>query len=310
MLGNRSLLRKADLALGDLTTDGGFLQPAQAKKFIEIATRKQKLSGMITVSPIASPTALMEKVRFNDQVLQPGVSGEALAVAQRSKPNLSKVQWDAQLFKAEVRIPTEVLEDNIENGGLKNTLMRLASVAVGRDAEKVAIQGDTASAVPLLAVLDGFLKLATTNVVNAAGARLDKPICRQMKRAMPKEFIDDKANMRYLTSINAEDDYAEAYSPRATKLGDDVNITDWKSVYKAIPVEPIPMFPETLGTGNDTNALFGHPKNLNVGMWRKIKVKTREDIEADVFVIVISLRFDAKYVEETAVVKATTILNS
>lgn len=311
MRGNRSILRKADIALDDLINEAGYLQPAQAKKFIEIATRKQKLLGMITVVPLASPNQLMEKIRFSGQVLQPGVSGEALPVSRRSKPDLSKDQWNAQLFKAEIRIPAEVLEDNIEGQGLRNTIMRLASEAVGRDSEKVAIQGDTASADPLLAQLDGFLKQSTSYAINGGGARVDKSMLRQMVRALPKEFIDDKANMRFFTSINAEDDYTDSYAPRATMLGDEVQVTAWKPVYKGIPIEPIPLFPEDWGTGQDeTNVLFSHPKNMNLGVWRKIKVKTDEDIRADVFIIVMSLRFDVRYTEETATVKTHTVLNS
>lgn len=311
MQGNRTIINKAQIALDDLVNQAGFLQPAQAKKFIELATRKQKLSGMITVVPLASPTQLMEKIRFSGQVLHPGVSGEALGEAQRSKPDLSKDQWDAKLFKAEVRIPTEVLEDNIEGQGLRNTIMRLASEAVGRDSEKVAIQGDTTSLNPLLAQLDGFLKQSTSYAIAGGGARLDKSMLRQMVRALPKEFIDDKANMRFYTSINAEDDYTDSYAPRATQLGDEVQVTAWKPVYKGIPIEPIPLFPEDWGGGTDeTNVLFSHPKNMNLGVWRKIKVKTREDIESDVFIIVMSLRFDVRFTEETATVKTSAVLNS
>lgn len=311
MTPNRTILQKADIALGDIITDGGYLQPAQAKKFLQRAIRKAKLSGMITVMTLTSPTQLLENLRFSGQVLQPGTSGQALPVGLRSKPDLGKETWNAQLFRAEIVIPEEVLEDNIEGQGMKNTIMDRSSKAVGRDAEKVAIQGDKTSANNLLAQLDGFVVQANTHQVNAAGARLSRDLLKQSLRAMPKEYLDDKSSMRFLTSINAQDDYSDNLAARATALGDIHAVNDEKPKYKGIVIEDIPMFPEDLGAGSDeTVSILTDPKNMYLGVWRKIKIKTDEDISADVFKIVMSLRFDARYAVEDSTVKLHTVLNS
>lgn len=311
MTPTRSILQKADLSLADLIADGGYLEPAQAKKFLQRAIRKAKLSGMITVTTLESPTQIIENLRFAGQVLQPGVSGEALLAAQRSKPDLGKETWNAKLFKAEIRIPDEVLEDNIEGQGLKNTIMGRASEAVGRDAEKVVIRGDTASADPLLAQLDGIIKQATSHPVVAGGSRLDRSILKQITRALPKEYIDDMGQMVYLTSHNAQDDYSDSLAPRVGDLGDRQIVENDKPKYKGKAVVDIPMWPEDLGGGSDeTVVVFTHPKNIYLGVWRKIKVQTDMDVSAGVFIIVMSLRFDARYAIEDSVVKATGVLNS
>jgi hypothetical protein len=305
----RSTIEKADIAVSDLTGSGGFLQPKNAAKFIQLSIRKRKLLGMIVVAPIASPTAIIDKIRFNDQILQPGIEGEALPLSLRSKPNLSKVNWDAKKFMAHVNVPIEVLEDNIEGAGMKNTLMKKATEAVGRDQEKVAIQGDTTSSTPLLAVLDGFLaQLATT--VDANGTRLTRTFLQQLLRAMPKEELEERNQLKFFTSINAEGDYREFLASRATGLGD-IHTNDHKPVYySGVEIVPIPMFPETLGVGSDeTNVILSHPKNMQVGIWRKIKVKTAEDIEADVFKMVFTLRMDAVFTESTFSLKCTEITN-
>ena len=54
---NRTILAKADLALADLTTEGGVLQPAQAKKFIRI---------LIKSPPTNSPLSRLTYVRCHD----------------------------------------------------------------------------------------------------------------------------------------------------------------------------------------------------------------------------------------------------
>lgn len=311
MTPTRTILQKADLSLSDLITDGGYLEPAQAKKFLMRSIKKAKLLGMATVTTLQSPTQILENLRFAGQVLQPGTSGEALAEAQRSKPDLGKETWNAQLFKAEVRIPDEVLEDNIEGAGLKNTIMNRASEAVGRDQEKVAIQGDTASAVPLLAQLDGIIAQATSHSISASGTRLDKDELAKMLRSMPKEYLDDRANLRFLTSINAQDDYHNSLESLTADRGITMITDEGSPKYKGIPVEDFPLFPEDLGgTSNETVCILTNPKNIYVGVWRKIKVATDMDVSAGVFIIVISLRFDVRYAIEDSVVKLTEVLNS
>ena len=74
------------------------------------------------------------------------------------KPDLSDVELDAKLFKAEVRLSDEVLEDSIERGELRQTIMEMLADAIARDMEDVAINGDTASVDPFLATMDGILK--------------------------------------------------------------------------------------------------------------------------------------------------------
>ena len=311
MIDNRSLIAKADMALADLISDGGYLQPAQAKKFIQVMIKKAKLSGEIAVTPLDSPNQLVETIRFSGQVLQPGTPGVPLPVAQRSAPALGKAQWSAQMFKAEVRLNNAVLEQSIERGNLKQTIMQTLSEAVGRDAEKVLIQGDTTSADPLLAQLDGMLVKATTNTVNAASSRVDDDLLDSMLRALPKEFITEIDQMKYMTSVNAQLDYVKYLQSLGTALGDKSRVEGGTPKYHKIPVEDYSLFPETGWTGADeTNVLLAHPKNIDYGIWKKIRIDTGKDVSAGVLIIVVETWFDVIFVEETAVVRAYNVLNS
>jgi hypothetical protein len=60
-LDNRTILEKADLALADLTTGGGLLQPAQAQKFMRILINEAVILKQATVVPMRSPKQLIEK---------------------------------------------------------------------------------------------------------------------------------------------------------------------------------------------------------------------------------------------------------
>ncbi len=303
---NRSILAKADMALSDLTSSGGLLQPAQAAKFMRIMIKSSRVLGMSTVVPMRSPKQLIEKIKFGSRILRAGTEATALAVGDRAKPDLSKVELNAQLFKAEVRLDNEVLEDNIERAELRQTIMQMMAERIALDTEEVVVSGDITSVDPFLAKFDGILAQATSHVV-AAGAIISKTVLKNMLRAMPSEFLRDKRALKYMTSVNAEIAYRDGLSDRATVGGDKYIEQDVPSVYNGIGVTDVPLFPEALGGANTTNIVLTDPKNINIGIWRNIRVETDKLVSEGVLIIVATLRMDMKYAHEDAVVKATNV---
>jgi len=306
---NRTLLEKADMALADLTNDGGLLQPAQAQRFMRILIDEAVLMKMATVVPMRSPKQLIEKIRFAGRILRAGNEAVALTQAERSKPDLSLVELDAQLFKAEVRLSNEVLEDSIERGNFRQTVMELMAERVALDMDDMIWNGDTGSADPFFAKFDGVRALTTSNLVDAAGARTNKTLFRDSLKTMPSEFLRNKRQMRFMTSIDSEIDYRDALAERATVVGDRFLEQDAPVMYSGVPIVPVPVAPEDLGGGNDsTEMILTDPKNVNVGIWRNIRVETDKDVSAGVVIIVATLRFDTKLAEETAAVKVQNVL--
>lgn len=308
-MSNKTLLAKADLALADLLSEGGLLLPAQAQKFIRLLIKEAVMLKMATVVPMKAPKQIMESIRFAGRVLRAGQEAAALPKADRAKPTLGKIELDAKLFKAEVDLDNEVLEDSIERGQLRNTIMTLMAEAISRDIDEVVIQGDTTSADPFLAQFDGIVKAATSHIVNAGVATLSKSILRDMLKAMPSEYLRRKSDLVYLVSVDEEIDYRDSIVEMkighlsSTQLTDDVPVT-----YSGVPVRSVPMFPENLGVGaNCSLALLLDPKNINVGIWRQIRIETDKDVSAGILKIVATLRIDQKYVVEEAVVKGTNV---
>jgi len=305
---NRTILQKADLALADLTAGGGLLKPAQAQKFMRLLIKDSPLMRLATVVPMASPKQQLSKIKFGSRVLRPGQEATALGVADRARPDLSQVELDAKLFKAEVRLSDEVLEDSIERGELRQTIMEMMAEAISRDMEEVLINGDTLSADPFLAVMDGVLKQATSNVVDAGAAPITKNLLRDMLKTIPSEHLRDKKAMRFLTSVDADLDYRNALAERATAVGDKFLEGDTPVLYSGVPVQPVPLFPENLGAGSDqTVILLCNPKNIHVGIWRQIRIESARDISEGTLKIVATLRFDVKYAEEPGVAKAINV---
>lgn len=309
-LDNKSILEKADMTVGDLVTDGGYLVPAQSAKFIRIAIDNSVVMRMSTVKPMKSHKQEIDKIRFGSRILRAGQEARALSEEDRAKADTSKVELDAKLFKAEVRLSDEVLEDNIERGALRSTIMQLMAERIALDMDEVIVQGDTASSDPFLAQFDGMLKSATTNQYAAGGVTLGKSVFRETIRTMPTEFRKNQMALKFLTSVDAKLDYHDSQADRETSLGDARLEKDATVRYQGSQVVPVPVFPNELGAGTDeTEMIYTDPKNLAVGIWRDVKLETDKIIQEGVLLIVATLRFDFKYIEETAVVKTTGIIN-
>lgn len=305
---NRTLLAKADLALADLTTDGGLLQPEEAKKFIRILIRESVLLKLATVVPMKAPKKVMDHIGFQGRILRAASGGTPLPEEQRAKPQTDREELDAKLFRAEVRIQDEILEDSIERGALRQTIMQLMGERISTDMDEIAIRGDTDSPDETFAQLDGVLKQATAHVVDAGGATTNRRIFRDMMKSMPSQYLRRRNRMLFLTSVNSEIDYRDLIGERPTPAGDKHTEEDLPVKYSGIRVRDVPNFPENLGeSGNTTNMLLTDPKNIHIGVWRNIRIETDKDISAGQLIIVATLRFDVKYELRDAVVKAINV---
>lgn len=304
---NKDLIQMAELSISDLSS-GGRLQPTHARTFMRILIDQSEIMPLATTVPMKSDTHNIDRIRFETRVAQAGTSGQPLAAAQRSKPELSKTVLQAQLIKAEVPIPDEVIEDNIEGQRFQQTIIELMGEAIARDLDTLMVQGDTASADAFLAKFDGMLKQAVSNLVNAGTAPLSKTVVRQIILSMPQQFRKRRRDLVLFTSPDAEEEFADSLGDRQTARGDRFQESDDKPVHRGVTVVGAAAFPENLGPGtNTTNAILSNPKNLVWGMRRSMKVETDRDIKAGVLTIVASLRADFKYAFEGAVVKGTLI---
>lgn len=311
VLTNKVLLEKADLALADLT-NGGALVPEQAAKFIRLMIKQGVLTTMGTVKTMRSSKFQIPKARFGGRVLHAGQSAKALPVASRSRPDLTQVELDTKLFKAEVRLSNEVLEDSVERDKFADTVMALMSEAIGRDIDEIAILSDVTDPDDDLSQFDGLIAQANSNLVLAGGVSLNKATLRDMQKSMPSEFLRYKAGMKFLTSVDAEIDYRDSLANRMTSTGDSALAafveTQATVGHNGIPVVPLHMMPEDLGVGsNETVALLLEPKQIIFGFQRDITFEMDRDISAGEALMVLSCRWDVKYEHEPAVVKATGI---
>jgi HK97 family phage major capsid protein len=309
MPSNQHYLEKADLSINDLISDGGVLQPQQAKEFYEIVIDQSEILQEVTTVPMSAPQMEINRIGFSSSILRAAQESTALPEGDRTKVDLGRTTLTTKEFMGEVRIPYGVVEDNIVNGDFPNLVMRLMGEAVARDIENIVLNGDTASAVAPLSSMDGLLKLATTRVINAGGVRLDKSILRKVLQTMSARFLRSQRNMKFITSKNAVIDYVDSLANRQTALGDAKIVSESAGEYMGYRVSHIPLMPENLGGGtNMTSLLFMDPKNAHVGMQRDVRIETARDIQARELIIVVTVKFGVVYQYEPALVKVTNIL--
>jgi HK97 family phage major capsid protein len=299
---NRSIVEKADLAISDLTSCGGYLNPMQANTFIRMMQEQPTLISQIRTVPMNSPTMQINKIGFADRILNAAPSsGSYLKSADRAKPSTEQVNLKTHEVIAEVHIPYDVIEDNIERGKLEDTIMALIAERASLDLEELIIEGDTTSGDDYLALTDGILVLAYRHLCDFTGqpgANIIRSTFKDMMKCMPNKYLRNRAAMRHFVSPHAAIEYADSLAGRETALGDSKNIGWAQEKAFGIPVEAVALMPNAY-------AILTYPKNIIWGVQRQIMIETDRDIRARVLIVVLTLRIDIQFEEDDAVVKAT-----
>jgi hypothetical protein len=296
----RSAVEKADLAVSQLVSNGGYLNPAQTNTFLRMLIDQPTLINQIRTVPMNSPQMQINKIGFGQRILKKApVSGTALASGDRSAPTTDKVELTTKEVIAEVHIPYDVLEDNIERGNIEDTIMSLIAERAALDLEELLLLGDTDSLDDYLALLDGMLKQATSHVVDysASPVAISRAVFKEGIHAMPNKYLRNRKKMSFFSSPATELEYADYLGDRLSTLGDKNVKSDWQGNSPfGIPLRDVALMP-------DNSFLFTHPKNLIMGVQRKISMETDRDIRARVLIVVLTMRLDVKYEEVDAVVK-------
>jgi len=314
----KELLSKADLALADLA-NGGLMNPEQTDNFIRILSQDTNLLNDVRTIGMSRPKMTVNKLDLASRALRVANQGtvsspltgeegtRALARAQRTKVTTSKVELSTYEVIAEVNLPYEVLEDNIEGGGIDNTrfqqtvLDKLAE-RIRVDIEDVMINGDSASGDAFLAERDGVLKLATSNVVNNSGAALDAVTFNELNQALPDKFKRLINRYKFYVSHNKRLQYMMQVAQRQTGLGDSVLVGGDSANFApfGIPLTGVASMPSN-------QALMIDPSNILFGVQRNMRMEFDRDTRERVLIIVFTMRFDFKLEQEDMAVKAINI---
>jgi hypothetical protein len=262
---------------------------------------------------MGAPEMKINKIGFGSRILRAAESATALADGDRVKPDLGQVTLSTNEVIAEVHLPYDVVEDNIERGnvggslqapagGLHQTIVDLMAERASLDLEELAIQGDTNSGDDFLALQNGYLKLATANAVSVGGA-FDKAAVKSALKTMPTRYLRNRPALQHFVSVDNETEIRDQYASRQTALGDSQSQGTSPVYVYGSQITPVALMP-------GANGLFTDPNNLVFGIQRNIMIEYTKDIRARVFVIVLTCRVAFAIEEVNAVCKYSGITGS
>lgn len=298
MKDNRSIIEKADIAVSNLVSSGGYLNSEQANAFIRMIIDQPTIINECRVVRMSAPKRKIEKIGFGSRILRAApASGTALDSTKRAAPDLGLIELETEEIIAEVWLPYDVLEDNIERGGLEQTIMAMIAERAALDLEELIVLGDTGSADAYLALVDGILALTPSgHTIDGSGITdIDKALFKEAIQRMPTRYLRNRAMMKHYVSHHVEMEYRDSIADRATSLGDE-KISKFTPMFAyGTPVQPTAMMP-------DNKLFLSYPKNIVWGIQRDIMIETDKDIRRRVLIIVLTMRCDVKVEEPQACV--------
>ncbi len=335
MASNAELIRKTDLVIGNLTADGGDLNAEQANRFIRKLIQQPTLLRQVRTVEMNANTRNINKIQFNKRILRAGASTVALtteaddhAVAldtsaagqlKRAKVKTEQIVLTTKEQVAEVRLPYDVIEDNIERGnigaqtdvggtaaggGLVDTIITLMAERAALDLEELAIHGDESlgASQSFLDQFDGYVELTRNggNVSDQGSALITKTTFKNGMKVMPDQYLRRRTSMKHFVSQDQETEYRDTLADRATGLGD-------ATIQGNAPVGAYGVPVEALTLMNEDEGLFTDPLNLLWGVQRQMTMEFDKDISARVFIIVVSMRVAIQIEEAEAAVLYTNI---
>lgn len=300
----KQLIRKADNLAADLRANGGMLNADQTTRFIKKLMSEPTIINVARTVTMKSDTLNINKVGIGERLLHAATPNTALGAGQRKKPTTSKVPLVCKEVIAEIRLDYETIEDNIEGEDFVTTVLDLVAQRAAVDLEELIIQGDTAVAGTdaYLGLFDGLVKRVTSNVMDATLDPLNSRMCRDVIKMLDPKYRQRRSALRWLLTPDDAEDLIHTISQRQTNLGDAALTGDAALRLAGIGGTPAAMLPEK-------TMFLTDPKNLIVGIRRRITLESERLISERQLKFVLTSRVAFNIEEEEAIVKVINIGN-
>lgn len=233
---NQELIAKAEITSAQLAA-AGKLNPKQADRFIDFVINVTELSNVARIARFRNEETNIDKIGVGKRSAVPKV--EATDPGVRRTVNHTKVTLKPQAIMVPWEIGDIYSEINIEGESVQDTIIRLMATQVGNDLEELYINGNALGAAVIeddildggsttlyvkdtfLALFDGWLELAESGFIHdATGNPVTSSLFSEMIKAMPDKFKRTRKNMRFVAATDAEQEYRQTVSSRATAAGD------------------------------------------------------------------------------------------
>lgn len=327
---DRELLRKADLTIQNLLTDGGLLPPEIAETFYRKIMDVTTIFNQVRTIPMNRPEMRIPTIASNGRMLRvarnmytsvkngndgtgenpgdyanAGTPNRNLSKAERSSFTTGIIDLKTDELIAAVYLTFEMLEDiteggSIDNNGFQSLVLDLMAQQIQLDLEEKLVLGDTASGDDFLALQDGLVKFAQSNVVNQNSAPINHLLFAQMIKALPVKYRSRLAAYKFFVNNNVEIDYRAQLAQRQTQMGDGMLTGTAPVQILGVPMVRCGFLP------TDT-IILTDPRNILFGVYRKFRLATVPDEENRVIKIIVTIRCGQAVEQEDMMVKAINV---
>jgi len=307
-------LARADATLAQFESNGGLLLPEQANAFIDMVLDEPTIlkqvrtvrmgAGKVKINRLGFGSRIARAARRTGSANDNGSNDRYVLKADRAAPTSTQIELSDDEVIAEIRLPYELLEDNIEGQSMESHVMRLIAQQLALDLEELALWGDTGSVDTYLALQDGWLTRSVSHVADNLSAGVSPDLFANAMLALPQKYMRNLAQMRAFVSIANTIRYRQKVAQRMTGYGDSALQTDIPLQAHGLKIEGAPML---AADGSGATGLMTFPQNLLWGIRRDISVETDKDIRSREYIIVVTARVAVQIDDEDAVVKLENI---
>lgn len=335
----RQWIQKATFDSGTDLAAGGLLSPDQTTEFLKVLVDAATLTPLCRQETSKATKFEVPRLSFNSRILKKGVEATRLVDADRVEPATGLMSLNTSLFKGEVLVSDEAMEDSVEGASLEDSIAQGVAEAVGRDVEDLAIKnnlsrtgGDTGAGTEVDVFYglgaqwfgdndaDTTQTLATKHNIFPTAQRIADAstytsftsLFGDMYEKLPSKYKRDPSAMRFLTSMKLYDRYATSLAARGTVLGDKALIDGTGLSFRGVPIVGIPMLTgtETIASGTmtfDNTAVLIDPKNIVFGFHRRVRLERFRDPRDGATSVLVSVRFDCDHADPSSGVSAKKI---
>jgi hypothetical protein len=272
----------------------------------------------------------IDKIAVGEKLMR--LATEAVDDGVNAGAAFSKISLTVKKLRLDWELSTEALEDNLEGDELEDHVARLMATQAGNDVENLLINGDTTlTSDPLFKSINGWRKLAIAggHVVDAAGGALDRTIANKVLKAMPRKYMQQRAQLRFFTSSGLIQDYlfglnkTDAGLVALDQVANRVAVngpvrTEGEAGFASIPIfgiptVEVPYFDDTRAgtysgaTGGHGDLWLTYPKNLIWGIKRDVTIYRQFDQKKDTWEWTLFCRVGAQIENADALVVATGV---
>lgn len=325
----RDYVRKANYTSSAIDSNGGLLNADQFQQFLRVAINNTVMLREGRIESSKAKAFEVARINFSTRILKSGTENTRTTDSNRVAPATGLLSLTTQLFRGEVPVSDELLEDNIEGPQHADTLMSGIAERVGLDVEILGIQSDTsrnsnddAAVEADLGKFDGIIASAQDNFPSAqkidATSLTADAILEAMIEALPSKYRQRNwSELRLYVPTQLMDGYWGSLEGRATSLGDVALTGDQHTSLRkrGIPVVEVPSFSGTStidGTDIDysTFAILTHPKNVTWAFHRDIRIEKFRDPREGTTSFLPTVRFDLGFSDPGLGVLASSVPTS